>query len=1038
MSLWRGQPLGGLADPDAIHIEAQRLEEMYEQTLEDRAEALLGIGEHHAAVAELEALVRNGPLRERRSRLLMIALYRCGRQGDALRAFEDLRRLLDDELGLRPSTDLQTTQQAILAHDVSLDPPAPAVPASTTAPSPSNELPWWLGSALSTPIHGRESLLDEILGTVNRVAGRSSDGYPIHTLLLAGDAGVGKTRLLAEVASGIGEADIRVLAGWCDPEGVVPFRPLMEALRKVAREGPVGQPALLRTAAFIDQYLADGLGGAQRTDPETDRLRFFEAMANLLRHAAAERPLFLAIDDIHWLDPASAALLRYLLRQPAPQPIVVVACYRKDPTEHTSAWTRCLDELRRHRECSIIEVTEVGQDASIRIVKDVTAEIGSGDAAALAERVLPFTGGNPLFLREVVAQLALAGGPETGANSVPVPPTMLAAVTERVRALDSTAQEVVNAAAVLGRQFSLADLSAVTSCTTDTVLTAVDSARMVLLVDEVPDLLDHFAFRHALLREAVHDLMPRSRRARLHIAAGAAYASRDDVKSLLARAFHLIEAVPVCPVEEAARAAVDAADMALNRLAFEEAIHVLDRALQLASPESAISAPTRFDLFTRLGRVRAYRGEDSLRDEAFAAAAGVARAANDPVGLAVAALGEDLDTRALTPSRDRLDLLTEALEGLNRVASPLRVAVASTYVALASLSSGATGVRGLADATVQLARQLDDPAALSKALLAWTTCTNTSVQPVERLSVITEALDLAETAGLSSTIARARLSRVGALVRLGRVAAADEEFHRYRDLADSTRVPRLLWHADVVAAALGRLHGRFDEAQGFAERALATGQRFAIAEAPMGFGVHTFFTHLHQARLAELRPALEAFASARPDLRLWTLSSAVAARACGDVSAASHALDAFVDRLPSLDPDGEFWSDELLVAGQLASDLGADRTVADALWMGLSRCRGQFEVFGATAGTFGPVDRVLGLLAVLRNEQEEARSLFSRAFELCREMDARSWMVWTGLDLASEQAAAGARGEAQRTMDIVAPIAKELGMTSLQPGDGWR
>ena len=136
-------------------------------------------------------------------------------------------------------------------------------------------------------------------------------------------------------------------------------------------------------------------------------------------------------------------------------------------------------------------------------------------------------------------------------------------------------------ASVLGSDFTLDHLATVADRSVEGTLSALDEARDARLVDAVPNKIDLFAFRHALLREAVYELMSPSRRLRAHLAAGTAYKDRYDMTSVFAKAHHLLEAVPICRPETAARATLDAADAALDRLAFEDAIQVLTRSLEL-------------------------------------------------------------------------------------------------------------------------------------------------------------------------------------------------------------------------------------------------------------------------------------------------------------------------------------------------------------------------------------------------------------------------------------------------------------------------
>lgn len=221
--LWRGAPLGDLADGELRRGQTVRLEELRATTGELRVDARLALGDHEQVVAELEALVAEEPLRERRWAQLMLALYRSQRRADALAAYQRIRRLLADELGIEPSTELQELEGAILRDDPDLAPPAPSPP--RTLPTP------------LTSFVGREELVREMRKRLH-----------LHRLVaLIGPGGVGKSRLALEVAD-------QELDEWSDGiwwldlsrveprSGLVPH--LVRALRVVVPPGSTPQEAL--------------------------------------------------------------------------------------------------------------------------------------------------------------------------------------------------------------------------------------------------------------------------------------------------------------------------------------------------------------------------------------------------------------------------------------------------------------------------------------------------------------------------------------------------------------------------------------------------------------------------------------------------------------------------------------------------------------------------------------------------------------------------------------------------------------------------
>ena len=280
LGLWRGRPLADLGYEPFCQADIARLEEVRLVALEDRVDADLALGRGPELVAELEALVQEQPLRERLRGQLLVALYRSGRQADALEAYQAARRTLVDELGIEPSPRLRELHQSILEQDAALEPVTPA-PAAGAAPT--------------GVFVGRARELAELRAGVDEAfAGRG------RLFLLSGEPGIGKSRLAEELAQ-IGRArGATVLLGRCWEAGGAPaYWPWIQALRAYVRACDAETLAEQAGAGAADlaqvvPELADRLPGLpppSTLEPDLVRFRLFDATAEFLRNAAAERPI---------------------------------------------------------------------------------------------------------------------------------------------------------------------------------------------------------------------------------------------------------------------------------------------------------------------------------------------------------------------------------------------------------------------------------------------------------------------------------------------------------------------------------------------------------------------------------------------------------------------------------------------------------------------------------------------------------------------------------------------------------------------------
>ena len=299
--------------------EAARLEELRLSCLEDRLEADLALGHHAGVVGELEALVDRQRSRERLRGQLMLALYRSGRQAEALEIYRETRRTLVDELGIQPGPELQSLEREILNQDPRLT----WMPPHSTAAKPARPAGVFVG---------REHELAELVGALGDLEhGRGS------LFLVSGEPGIGKSRLAEEAAALAAERGARVLSGRAWEFGGAPaYWPWVQCLRALVRDA---DPATLTAqlgagAADVAQVLPElgesfpDLSPAPSADPEGARFRLFDAVATFVRNAARAKPMVLVLEDLHAADAPSLLLLQFVAGELADARVLVIATWR--------------------------------------------------------------------------------------------------------------------------------------------------------------------------------------------------------------------------------------------------------------------------------------------------------------------------------------------------------------------------------------------------------------------------------------------------------------------------------------------------------------------------------------------------------------------------------------------------------------------------------------------------------------------------------------------------------------------------------------
>ena len=650
LALWRGDALADCRDEsEMIAAAAVRLDELRLSTIEDHIDVVLAMGRHSAVIGDLEELVARHPLRERLWRALMIALFRSQRQADALRAYQRARDALVDTLGVEPSSELRRVEAAILQGDSSLDFVAP--PASTPdVAAASTSSARLLGWTTSGPAFiGRDREVADLSGLWEQVR----DGGR-QFVLISGEPGIGKTRLAAEIALRAQGDGARVLYGRCDEGLAVPYQPFVEALRvyvetssdaELARGLGRHRSELARLLPDLSDRVPD-LAPPRQSDAATEQYILLEAVVEWLTTASRSASVVLVLDDLHWAAPPTVLMLRHVLRSDRAGRLLLLGTYRESELDATHPLPEMLAETYVSVPTSELHrVALEGLEApAVAALVEATARRDLDDEGRrFAETLHAETGGNPFFVNEIVRSLMESGaiaGQVEGAPSahrwpvdVRVPPAARDVVLRRFARLSDDAQHTLTLASVIGRDFEVSVLEPIADLDIEPVLRALEEAATAGLVDESAP--ERFAFAHAIIRGALYDRLSVSRRDRLHNRVAQAIESvhaHDLSDHLSELAYHYADADP----EKAVSYATQAADAALERLAFEDAVSVcergvaaVDRARRSGKPVGAIA---EFDLLFALGKAELRCGKPGRRTLLRGARTGMRARGHQPSG----------------------------------------------------------------------------------------------------------------------------------------------------------------------------------------------------------------------------------------------------------------------------------------------------------------------------------------------------------------------------------------------------------------------
>lgn len=838
-----------------------------------------------------------------------------------------------------------------------------------------------------------------------------------HVILIAGEPGIGKTRLAHEFLRAAIARDAQVVIGRCHAgDGAPPYWPWIQVLRGYTQEcNGQAMPIEMRPWAEIVSQIVPEMPDRIRDneslmafEPPAARFRLFDAITRFLTNAARSRPLAMLLDDVHCMDEPSLLLLEFLTRQMADARLCLVCTARDTEFEASAQFATTSAELSRLPHFERLELRGLDETETAELIAHTG---GMPPPRHLVEQLYRDTQGNPLFVSEMVrllvseSRLPVAERPSRST----LPDGIRHVIAQRLQRLTPQCVEVLRLAAVAGLEFDRALLAQMSALDADALLDHLDEARNARVLADVPQHIGRFTFAHGLVRESLCDALPAAHRVHLHHQIAETLERRygDQPGEHVAElAYHFFEAIPAAPATKAVEYCRRAGDRAMRLLAHQEAIGHYQRALQCLDLAVPGDERTRYAVLLALGeafdRGRRAASDWETARKFFLKAAESAHRLGSWREFARAAIAYGGGRRFFEIGRfdtTCVSLLEEALrdapeeEGVLQLR--LRCRLAEGY-----LFADPDRARQLGSQALASARKLGDEPGLLDALLAWHYVSWSPDNTRERLAITDEVRRLAEKTGDYDSALLAWSWRLVSLMECGDVQHVDAEFADYRRLAAASHEPFWDFTVRLFQAMRATATGRLDEAERMIEENFATRQGPAESNARLNCAGQLAVVRYAQGRSDEIDATIGMLLQEHPRLSTLEWCIPIFLHELGrDVDAAE-----FFERLTAHDfddvPRSGDWLPSMYLAGYACAFLG-DTARAEILYRALLPYADRVPVTPFGSICYGPTAGILGRLATMLRRWDEAEDHFADAIKKTLQFGLPLYLPFTQHDYAA-------------------------------------
>ncbi|MFK7894792.1 MAG: AAA family ATPase [Myxococcota bacterium] len=814
-------------------------------------------------------------------------------------------------------------------------------------------------------------------------------------VLISGEAGIGKTRILSEFISANDGSVQTISVKSPTIEGSPPFW-LWTTLLRAALSSDYSSSSLLETSEALRSVFPELSGSSGPSNPKeilVDRFSVITQWIRTIKAIPKGPPVIISLEDIHRADPDSLSLLSCLAEELDREPILLIATHR--PPSVSDQRRERISEISSFNRTKKIELSPLSS-ADISAMLDPLNENRSHLSRVLRDR----TSGNAFYVTHLIRNMNAPDNIESpNAILQQLPLSGREIVSRQLSDLPPETKSTLSIASTIGDRFAIQMLADITDTSAEETINNLSAAKLAWIISEDGP---SYAFSHSLLRDALYHTLDPLERKKLHLRVARALIdqSQDHLRAAEI-SHHLASALPLSEPNEARRYAVLAGRGAASRFALTEAAAFFLRALEIEQLNRSSNPEELCKIMQELALAKIYTNDRLGARELLLRAADLARQIDsvDLLSSCALALAPDFLTIEVgIYDRELLDLLRESLRDLPNGDSPLRALLLARLSQAGQWSESPEVTEELAKKALQCARASSDTDALIASLAARAESLHGPAFAEIRMPFINELGELAHERRDTPAILLQHTRSITANLELGNVKEVEIQNEQYRKIAAETMLPQFNWYPKATDAMLAMLRGDLEEGKTLSEEFLTGAGEHTDQNLLQTFACHSVLRSIEQDESGTSIALVEAYSAQQKSMYVWSAALPWLYWDDGQLDRAASLVEEFeISHIPLMarEPGGGVG---LGLLSEVSAALNYEKHV-DALYEIVLPIADKCSTVGYGVAYLGSFYRYAGLLTKAKGKNADAIKLIGSAYKKERSLNAPSWQAYAVADI---------------------------------------